>query len=130
MPAYRKVGDLAPAASTGNNTHAQLEVPAEADSLMIEVEVEVIGATPTLTFNVQGSMDDTDLAAASSDWFEVFGMPSAGAAEVDISGTVVAVGLSAFSLNLVSRPVKKLRLVTSANTNVTYSAELYAGSDV
>ncbi len=129
MPAYRKVGDLAPAASVGSQTHVPVEVPAEADTLMIEFEVEAVGATPTVTYNVQGSMDDADVPVASSDWFEMFGLPSAGAAEVDISGTVTAVGVSDFTLDLRSRAVKKLRLVTSANTNVTYNSEVHSGTD-
>lgn len=118
----RRIGSLG--AGAGNATHASLEVPNDADALAVEFRVTVIGATPTITWIAQGSDDDATVTDANSDWYALFGLPSAGAAEASVGGTVTTLGVSEFFLELVRRPVKKIRIVTSANTNVTYDSEL------
>lgn len=123
----RRVGSAGAAAGT-NNTHASVEAPLDADALSLEFRVTAVGATPTVTFQWQASDDGPDVTDANSDWYPVFALPSNGAAETNASGTVVAVGVSEFSIDLQRRPCRKVRLVTSANTNVTYDSEVRAVS--
>lgn len=118
----RRLGSLG--AGVGNATHASIEIPNDADALALEFRVTAIGATPTVTWIAQGSDDDATVTDALSDWYALFGLPSAGAAETSVGGTVTTVSVSEFFLELVRRPVKKIRIVTSLNTNVTYDSEL------
>lgn len=123
----RRVGSLGAAAGT-NNTHASVEAPPDADALAIEFRATAIGATPTVTWVVQGSDDGPEVTDANSDWYALFGLPAGGAAETAIGGTVTTVSDSEFFVELARRPVRKVRLITSANTNVTYDSELRAVS--
>lgn len=119
----RRLGSLGAAAGT-NNIHASVEAPNDADSLIIEFRVTAVGATPTVTYTVQASDDGSEVSDANSDWYTIFGLPSNGAAEVAITGAASALGTIDFYLELARRPVRKLRLVTSLNTNVTYDSEI------
>ena len=125
MAATRLLGKLAAAGSTGNATHASVAVPSGVDVLLVEFEVTAIGATPTVTYDVQVSLDDPAIPDASSDWVSPFGLKSSSATEADIAGTVTTVSVEAWTLDLLKRPCRKVRLVTSANTNVTYEADLH-----
>lgn len=117
-----RIGALAVPGSTGNNTHASVSIPADADALLLEFRVTAVGATPTITYQFQGSDDDGSLADAASDWYPLDVMPSNGATEV-VNATQTSQGVFEYYLELVRRPTTKVRLVTSANTNVTYDAE-------
>src|SRR4051812_24546034 len=117
-----KLGSLAAAGSTGNNTHASVAIPNDVNSIAVEFEITAIGATPTITFKVQGSQDDATDAA--SDWFDITLNPDDASAAA-ITYTKTAVSVQEYSCDLRTRPVKKARLVTSANTNITYEADLY-----
>src|SRR5438105_13070779 len=64
---------LAPGASTGNNSHTQIGVAPHVDRLGVEFVVEVAGATPTVTFKLQGTFVT---APTSTDWFDLFVIPS------------------------------------------------------
>lgn len=118
----RKIGNLAGPGATGNNTHASVPVDDKEGDLVVEFEVEAVGATPTVTYVVQGSMDDPAIPDASSDWVPIFGLKSNSATPAAVGGTLTAVGLESWQ---VSFPYEKVRLVTSANTNVTYNGEAY-----
>lgn len=124
MPKIRKLGQLAAVGSTGNNTHASVSVDGDADSLSVEVEVTVAGATPTFTYKVQGSMDEPVVTDANSDWFDLEMLPAGAVAEV-ATDTKTAVGVYEYEIDLHKRPIRKARLVTSANTNITYEGELW-----
>ncbi len=121
----RKVGDLAAPGSTGNNTHASVSLLAQerAESLAVEFEVTIVGTT--ITFKLQGSQDDPAVTDAASDWFDLSLEPQDGTA-AGISFTKTAVGVSEYTLDLLKKPCRKVRLVTSANTGVTYESELFA----
>jgi hypothetical protein len=120
-----KIGDLAPTGSVGNQTFASQRVPNDADELNLEFKIEAVGATPTVTYKFQGSNDDGSLADAASDWYDLEVLPNDAAAEV-LSATKTAVGVYEYTLDLHKRATSKVRLVTSANTNVTYSSEARA----
>lgn len=121
-----KFGQLAAPGSTGNNTHASLEVPPNADSLALELEITAVGATPTISFLFQGSLDEPSLSDASSDWDDLEVLPSDAVAETATVQTKTAVGVYGNYVDLNKRPIRKVRLVTSANTNVTYEADAAA----
>jgi hypothetical protein len=120
----RKIGQLAAVGSVGNNTHASLAVPPDADTLAFEFEITVAGATPTVTFKLQGSQDDVSAPDASSDWFDISMLPAASDTAL-ATDTKTAVGVYEYFIEMARRSVAKLRLVTSANTNVTYEGELH-----
>lgn len=120
---------LAPAGSTGNNTHPSVSIDPASDVVTVEFEVTAVGATPTVTYNVQASNDNGDVSDAASDWFDPFALRENAATEADIAGTKTAVSLETWTLDLTRRPFQKLRLVTSANTNVTYEATVFEYND-
>lgn len=110
---------LAAAGSTGNNTHSSVHVGGEYKAIAFVMNVTAIGATPTITYKYQGSADGTN-------WFDVFYVTDA--TDTASAGTRVMTTVSqqiAFLANPVARRYKYFRLVTSANTNVTYNAALY-----
>jgi hypothetical protein len=121
----RLLGFLAPVGSTGNNTHASLAVQEDAEVIGLEFKIEAVGATPTVTYKYQGSEDGPDVADGSSDWYDLLALPSDSATEA-VSQTKTAVGVYQSFLETAKRDVRKVRLVTSANTNVTYSSQLSA----
>lgn len=111
--------ELAPKGSTGNNTHAALAINPDSEEIAVQFVVEAVGATPTVTWKVQGTLDGTN-------WVDIsYITPSVGTGAV--AGRVVtAVGVDIiFMERPAERQYKSLRLVTSANTNVTYRCELY-----
>lgn len=126
MPALRKAGQLAPVGSTGNNTHASVNVNEDAEVLAAEFEITAVGATPTVSFLYQGSFDGPEVADGASDWFPLSILPGDTNVESVAVQTKTAVGVYPSSVEVARRPVKKVRLITSLNTNVTYEAELYA----
>lgn len=125
---YRKVGQLAPAASTGNNTHASVPVDSDLDVLSLEFEITAVGTT--ISWRFQGSMDDPAIPDASSDWFDLSVLPGDTNAELATVQTKTAVGVYQSEVDPRERPVAKVRLVTSGNTGVTYEAEAYGGVDL
>lgn len=114
----------APVGSTGNNTHQSVGLTGEADAVCVDLRVTAVGATPTVTYVVQGSLDDATVADASSKWVSLLVYPAA-------SDTGTATPAAATAVNSFlhyfgkTRFVKKIRLVTSANTNVTYEASIH-----
>jgi len=125
----RKVGQLAPAGSTGTATHASVTTDADLDSLSLEFEITAVGATPTISWLFQGSNDPVDVTDANSDWHSLEVLPDDAATELATVQTKTAVGVYGASVDLKRRPVTKVRLVTSANTNVTYEAEAFGYVD-
>jgi hypothetical protein len=121
------VGQLANVGTTGNNTHPSVPVDGAESvrALSIEFEVTAAGATPTVTFIAQGSMDGPDIPDASSDFFTLALIPPSGGAETQAPAAVTTVSVNEYTLDLARHPCRKLRLVTSANTNITYEADVY-----
>lgn len=111
--------ELAPVGSTGNNTHDALRVGGVYDALAVEFEVEAVGATPTVTWKVQGSADGTN-------WYDWGYITDASDTIATATRSMTAEGTQInFLANPVARKYKHIRVVTSANTNVTYSARAY-----
>lgn len=114
---------LAPAGSTGNNTHNGVEYSPGGSDLLSQVAfqfvIEAVGATPTVTFKFQGSLDN-------SNWVDIICIPS-DSDTAAVSQTKTATGSTVVHIAQAhSRAYRYIRCVTSANTNVTYRAEAYA----
>lgn len=120
---------LAPTGSTGNNSHAQVGDNVGPRGLGVEFVVEVAGATPTVTYKLQGTMD-TSASPPAASWFDLLTVP-AGSDTAAVGATVTAVGSTVLYLDAVGlRFANQFRLVTSANTNITYHANLWSVTGV
>lgn len=108
---------LAPAGSTGNQTTQPAQLNPDAENASVEFIVEAIGATPTVTWKVQ--LSDDGLA-----WFDAQYVTDSSDAVAVAAITVAVVGTQIVFLRLKDRDWRLARLVVSANTNVTYRAEL------
>jgi hypothetical protein len=114
---------LAPAGSTGNNTHNSVHIEGY-DALSVEFVVEAIGATPTVTWKVQASPDDVSVSDANAHWYDLGYVTDASdtiSVATQVSTTVGAKII--FLSNPAARKYRRFRVVTSANTNVTYRVE-------
>lgn len=109
---------LAPAGSTGNVTGAAVGC-ADASRVAVQLVVEAVGGTPTVTWKAQGSHDGVN-------WYDVFYLTDASDTATAATRTATAVGAQTLWLdrNGGSRFYAWYRIVTSANTNVTFRAEL------
>jgi hypothetical protein len=110
---------LAPVGSTGTGRFSAGNLRG-ARRLAVVFKVEAVGATPTVTFTVQGSLDGTNwttLAVAQLD------------SSVAVSNspiTMTAVGLTErFVDGLDKRFYEFIAVNVTANTNVTFSAKAY-----
>lgn len=118
--------DLIPtAASSGNNTHPGIRIePGQGIGFLFEVVTA--GATPTVTWKVQGSIDSDDIADASAAWFDVLYVTDASDTATSAAIVSTVVGKRVIWLaNTGARMYRRLRLVTSANTNITYRASAH-----
>lgn len=113
-----QVNLLAAVGSTGNVTGPTTRLGSN-ETVGFQFVVEAIGGTPTVTFKFQGSVDGVnfyDLAYVTdaSDTLSV------------ATRTVTTVGPNvAFLSNPVARRYNFYRVVTTANTNITFRAEAY-----
>jgi len=114
---------LAPAGSTTNLTGSTVELTniVEQAQVAFQFVVEAAGATPTVTFKYQGSLDGTN-------WYDLIYYSDANDTLSVATRVVTAVGASVQWLDTGngSRLYRYYRVVTTADTNVTYRAELYA----
>jgi len=113
---------LAPVGSTGNNTHAGLFVGEMYAGIGGDFVVEAVGATPTVTFEIEGSFDGT--------FWHKWLMREGDGTTLPTTLTKTAVGhYDFFPEASVGGSALKLfpwvRLITTANTNVTYSCGAY-----
>jgi len=119
--------ELAAAGSTGNNTHAGVHVGAGYEAVVFQFVVEAVGSTPTVTWKVQASPDDpTTVADAQANWYDVGYITDASDTISQSTRSATAVGAQiAFLSNPIARRYRRFRLVTSANTNVTYHCDIF-----
>lgn len=115
---------------TGNNTHPSVDIPADFDQLAFVFVVEAVGTT--VTFKWQVSFSGQEVSDANSVWSDLAYVLQ-GAAEdaaetfVTTTQTVTAPGRTvelAYIGSKVGAIPRKARLVTTANTGVTYSGEI------
>src|SRR3954447_25694284 len=62
---------LAPRATTGNNTHTSVSVSPVTDRIVAALVIEAVGATPTVTVKIQGTLDASDIVDGSANWFDL-----------------------------------------------------------
>lgn len=107
---------LAPVGTTGNNTGASATLGTDYKNLIVQFVVEAIGATPTVTFKVQSSVDGTN-------WVDAWYVTDTTDSGSSSTTTVTTVGVTRL---YTTRPAPFWRVVTTLNTNVTYRCEAYA----
>ena len=112
--------NLAPVGSTGNNTHLGVHSKAANAQVGFQFTVEAIGATPTVTWKYQGSVDNVNFY----DIFYVTDASDTATAATRVETTVIS-RIQWLSRLALTRQYTYYRLVTSANTNVTYSADMW-----
>jgi len=116
---------MAATGSNGSTTHGAVNSDPDSRMECFHFVVEAVGGTPTITFKVQGSLDGTN-------WTDIPYITGSSDTAATTGITVTATGVTPIWLaNADARFYKQFRLVTSANTNVTYRCELYEvpGSD-
>ena len=127
MSQYGKVTATLPG-QTGNNTHPSVELPPDFEQSILNFVVEAIGATPTVTYKWQVSFDGPEVSDANSLWFDAQYTVPLDTAETFVATTRVRTTVSSDPLSpylgaKVKSVPRKIRLVTTANTNVTYRGE-------
>lgn len=107
-------------AKTGNNTEAGVESAGpQNNQVAFQFNVEVAGGTPTVTWKVQGSLDNVTYY----DVLYVLDSTDTASAATQVS---TAVGSKViFLANQPSRMYRWFRVVTTSNTNITYGADMY-----
>lgn len=109
---------LAPLGSTGNNTHAGVPVDPGYEAVAFVFNVTAIGATPTVTYKYQGSIDGTT-------WYDVLYITDATDTASAATRVITTVTSHVQFLSQAGpRKYLQFRCVTSANTNVTYNADI------
>lgn len=110
--------------STGTTAGTTIRTEGGYVAMGFQFVVEAVGATPTLTYRWEGSLDGTN-------WKPVAYITDAADTVAATDRVVTAVGVELlFLANPVARRYRYFRLVVTANTNVTYSAKLFADENV
>lgn len=119
----------APSGSTGNNTHSSVKL-GPARGLALALVVENGGATPAISWKVQSTLANNDVTDANATWFDVLLLPAASdtvaaiplviPSPTAVTGFVSAVWIAQGQIRFLPR----IRVVTTANTNVTYRVEM------
>jgi hypothetical protein len=128
MPRIRKIAALCPVGTVTSGAFPSIEVPTDANALSLELEITAVGATPTMTWLFQASMDEPSVSDAASDWDELSVIPTDAPGET-VNQTKTGVGVYGSDVNLRTRPIRKLRLLVTANTNCTYEGDAYSVVD-
>ncbi len=104
--------------TTTNANSPSVNIEQDVEAVALEVNVEAVGATPTATFELQGSMD-------GNNWYTVRHVPSD--SEVAASTAIyTTVGRRLHFLKTdLGQVYRFFRAVSSANTNVTFSSTLH-----
>ena len=121
-----------PQGSTGNVTFPSIEVPPDVDqdAFILSFIVEAVGATPTVTYKWQYSLDDPSISDANATWFDLlYHLPGVTPEVAPVATTRARTAVSTDPLLPTQGAAKKelyrrVRLVTSANTNVTFRGEV------
>ncbi len=134
MAAFRTF-ELAPTGSTGNINGTAVTGIEDGRTVALVFQVGAVGATPTITYKIQGALNrdpgiKLDSQPASDVWDDLSLVVSNPATAAITSDTKTATGTFIYFVNGVDiRRWRKIRLVTSANTNVTFSARLHVRAE-
>lgn len=118
---------LAPKGSTGNGSFAIGGLD-NASAVCLEFQVEAAGATPTITYKLQGSINvRPDDPNPPTEFFEDLELLQTDTATAHLkTDTKTATGTYVYWVEgIPPRAFRRYQLVTSANTNITYSARLH-----
>jgi len=105
-------------AQTGNGDSTNIAARGQNESSGAIVVTSAVGATPTVTVNIQGSVDGTS-------WFNVPYALVATPATFVIAAITITTAVTTNYLLQPNQPWRFLKLVLSANTNVTLTADAY-----
>lgn len=126
--------DVAPSGSTGNNTHTGVEIDPSVDvsQLLLEFIVETIGTTVTYKWQVAPE-DPSVVSDANATWTDLNYIPWGDATETVAAATRARTTVSTDTLvpfvgTKAKQIFRRIRLVTTANTGVTYRG-VVAGLD-
>lgn len=125
--ASQTVQYLAAAGTTGNNTGdwVALKTNQDVEAVACQFVVEAAGATPTVTWKIQGSLDATNA-------YDLSYVTDSTDTAATATRQATATGAQVNFLNKgpgESRAYKYFRVVTTSNTNITYRCELIAYSE-
>lgn len=109
---------IIPVGTTGNGTFVQRAENADVFRAAMQFLVEAIGATPTVTFDWQGSVDGVNWTSIRYTT-DITDAPAQGARAVTTQAA-----FPEWMYDQAGRFYRKFRVVVTANTNVTYSAVL------
>jgi hypothetical protein len=126
MAGYNKV-DLIPTGANTNQTSASKTPTPDAEIIAFRIVCEVIGATPAITWQIFGSLDDASVPDANSLWDAIGYVTEATdtIAFTTRTGPIVAGTAQANWLSSVVRCHKKYRAVITGILNVTYRVEMH-----
>lgn len=105
--------------STGNSASTGAEIGSDTEKVALEVNVEAVGLTPTVTVALEGSLDGVN-------WVACRVVPH-DSETVASSGVYTTVGRRFLFLKTdLGHFYRFFRAVSSANTNVTFSTTIWA----
>ena len=116
---------------TGNNVHDSVRSSPNSTHVIFVLIVEAGGATPTISWKVQGAMDADAITDANANWFDLLMLPpgsdTVAAIPLVIPSPNATTGVSspAYIAQATIRFARRFRVVTTANTNVTYRVEMH-----
>jgi len=105
-------------AQTGNGASTNIVDRGGSQAAALIVITTTIGATPTCTYAIEGSVDGTT-------WFAVPYADSATPTTVSVATFVITTATTVRKYVQPNVPVRYLRLNYSANTNVTTTADVF-----
>lgn len=115
---------LAAPGSTGNNTHNGVKTAPLADDLAVLFVAEAVGTT--VTWKAQGAVEHDQISDANANWFDLpYILPSTDTLSQAAIVRTTTGGDIIWLAQAHIRFFRRIRLVTTANTGITYRAELY-----
>lgn len=111
---------LAPSGTTGNLTGGAVVIGNGSwDAYALQFVVENAGASPTVTFKFQGTLDGTN-------WYDVGYVTDVSDTISTATRVMTAQGASVcFVSNPITRQYYAVRVVVTGNNNITWRAEVY-----
>jgi len=114
---YGDIGNLS-TGQTGNGASTNVADRGGAIGPALLRVTTAIGATPTCTYAIEGSTDNTN-------WYPVQYADSASPGTVVVTTFVITTAITALKIIQPNQPVRYLRVTYSANTNVTNTTDVF-----